>query len=338
MAANWGDFTWNEYGELVLDIYKQPPETKDDITNKPKHTYKEIDCGGECGGCVALVVDGEVVSGPPFHPNCKCSLSEEDIEGAPERESNLGNPVGPNRNSEPRDVKWLKDALNKLGFYEPDSRAGETPDDLNEYPNQNLFDGINKFQREHGLSERGTVKPGHQTEAKINRELQHQTKEPKADFEYNGSTFKGPINAKDEQYAVFDGKTLAVYDGGDKIAEFAGVSGKPGYQSPEYQNKKDTGPIPQGTYVARKKDFQNRDDYGPVKKYTSWPGGEHGWGKHRVWLEPSKETNTFGRDGFSIHGGEEPGSAGCIDLTSEMPGFADWFEKNGKDLIIKVEY
>ncbi len=113
-------------------------DESDNITDEnatPKHTYKEIDCGGECGDCVALVVDGEVVSGPPFHPNCKCSLSEEDIEEAPEHESNLGNPVGPDRNSEPRDVKWVKDALNKLGFYEPDTRAGETPDNLNEYPN-----------------------------------------------------------------------------------------------------------------------------------------------------------------------------------------------------------
>ncbi len=151
-------------------------------------------------------------------------------------------------------------------------------------------------------------------------------------------TFDKPVDIKPGQYAKFDGKTLAVYDEGEKIVDFEAVSGKPGYQSSQYQNKKDTGPIPEGTYVARKKDFQNRDDYGPIKRYTSWPGGEHGWGKHRVWLEPSKETNTYGRGGFSIHGGEEPGSAGCIDLTSEMPGFANWFKKNGKDLIIKVQY
>ena len=50
------------------------------------------------------------------------------------------------------------------------------------------------------------------------------------------------------------------------------------------------------------------------------------------------EVNMAGESGFSIHGGEEPGSAGCIDLTSEMPGFADWFKKNGKDLIVEVEY
>ena len=33
-----------------------------------------------------------------------------------------------------------------------------------------------------------------------------------------------------------------------------------------------------------------------------------------------------------------PGSAGCIDLTDQMDGFADWFKKNGKDLILYVTY
>ena len=33
-----------------------------------------------------------------------------------------------------------------------------------------------------------------------------------------------------------------------------------------------------------------------------------------------------------------PIPAGCIDLTSAMPDFANWFKNNGKDLIIKVEY
>ena len=46
MSTNWGDAVWNERGELVVSIYKQPPEMKDNLNNKPKHTYKEIDCGG----------------------------------------------------------------------------------------------------------------------------------------------------------------------------------------------------------------------------------------------------------------------------------------------------
>ena len=69
-----------------------------------------------------------------------------------------------------------------------------------------------------------------------------------------------------------------------------------------------------------------------------WPGSSVSWGFSRVWLEPSKETNTFGRDKFSIHGGTVPGSAGCIDLTSSMDDFTKWFENNGHDLIVNVKY
>lgn len=338
--ADWAGAIWNAKGELVLDIHKNPPDVKNDKnTNRSQHTYSEIDCGGDCGACIALVVDGEVVDGPPFHKNCKCSEpSVDDIDNAEVHESNLGDEVGPNRNSKPDDVKWLKESLHELGFYEPDTRAGESENNLNEYPNQNLFDGINKFQREHNLKERGSVKPGHHTEAKLNHELENQTKQPAEKFNYNGFTFNGPINHKDGQYAVFDGKSLTVYEDSEKVAEWGAVSGKEGFQSPEYQDKKSTGPLPKGAYVARKKDFQSRSDYGPIKRYTSWPGGQDSWGNHRGWLEPASEKNTLGRSGFSIHGGKEPGSQGCIDLTSGMDGFADWFKNNGKDLILYVTY
>ncbi len=67
-------------------------------------------------------------------------------------------------------------------------------------------------------------------------------------------------------------------------------------------------------------------------------GGAYSWGESRVWLEAAKETNTYGRSGFSVHGGTEPGSAGCIDLTDQMSGFTNWFENNKKDVILKVEY
>ena len=73
-------------------------------------------------------------------------------------------------------------------------------------------------------------------------------------------------------------------------------------------------------------------------KHGEWPGSEYSWGNSRIWLEPSKETNTYGRDDFSIHGGWFPGSAGCIDLTSNMDNFVALFDYIGNDLIIKVEY
>ncbi len=40
----------------------------------------------------------------------------------------------------------------------------------------------------------------------------------------------------------------------------------------------------------------------------------------------AKETNTYGRDNFSIHGGTEPGSAGCIDMTGQIDKFTQWFK------------
>ena len=69
-----------------------------------------------------------------------------------------------------------------------------------------------------------------------------------------------------------------------------------------------------------------------------WPGGTRSWGWHRVWLRPHPETNTFGRDGFAIHGGDFPGSAGCVDLTSQMRDFAIHFRAYGADMDLVVKY
>ena len=160
-------------------------------------------------------------------------------------------------------------------------------------------------------------------------------------------TFDKPVNTKPGQYAVFDGKKLTIYQDGKPITSWDAVSGKPGYQSPEYQSKKDTGPIPAGTYVARQEKLQHMTFQNWVVGWSriiskewggKWPGSFVSWGTSRVWLEPSKETNTFGRDKFSIHGGTFPGSAGCIDLTGQITAFTTWLESTGKDLLVYVKY
>jgi hypothetical protein len=38
------------------------------------------------------------------------------------------------------------------------------------------------------------------------------------------------------------------------------------------------------------------------------------WGEYRVPLHPDEGTNTYGRKNFFLHGGEEPGTLGCIDI------------------------
>ena len=346
MSDIWDGATWNENGELVLAIYAEPPvaETDEELEeDEPEHTYATVDCGGECGGCVALIVDGVVVSGPPFHPHCGCSLSPQDIKNAEQHKSNLHGTVAPDRNVDTRDIEWLKKSLTQLDCYEPDTRAGESADNPNPYPNQKLFDAIEKFRKLQKIKERGAVKPGHWTEVKINQELEK--KERNKSIE--NATFEKPVNVKPGQYAVFDGKKFTLYENDKPIMSWDAVSGKDGYRSPEYQNLKDTGPIPEGTYVARQSELQRMSPIDWIIGWSrllsedlggKWPGSEYSWGDSRVWLEPSKETNTYGRDDFSIHGGWVPGSAGCIDLTSNIDNFVALFDYIGNDLIIKVEY
>ncbi len=159
-------------------------------------------------------------------------------------------------------------------------------------------------------------------------------------------TFASPVNTKPGQYAVFDGKKFTLYENDKPIMSWDAVSGKDGYRSPEYQNLKDTGPIPEGTYVARQSELQHITLPDAVlgvaaivgKQIGSWPGSYYSWGGSRVWLEPSKETQTYDRDDFSIHGGWNLGSAGCIDMTGQINAFTSWLESTGKDLIVHVKY
>ena len=218
MSDIWQDAKWNENGELVLGIYAEPPteEIEEEFDDDaPEHTYATVDCGGECGGCVALIVDGVVVSGPPFHPHCGCSLSPQDIKNAEQHKSNLYGKVAPDRNVDTRDVKWLKKSLTQLDCYEPDTRAGETPDNPNPYPNQKLFDAIEKFRKLHKIKERGAVKPGHWTEVKINQELERKQSEKK-DME-NIDTNKGIDTNFEQAYNKLKEPEGGYTDGTDQV-------------------------------------------------------------------------------------------------------------------------
>jgi hypothetical protein len=45
------------------------------------------------------------------------------------------------------------------------------------------------------------------------------------------------------------------------------------------------------------------------------------WGNYRIIIHPYPTTETFGRGGMFIHGGDTPGSAGCVDLWDAMDTF-----------------
>lgn len=149
----------------------------------------------------------------------------------------------------------------------------------------------------------------------------------------------------------FDGVFLRWVENGMKARSWIAVSGARGYQDKQFQHERNKGPIPQGIYFARQSQLQRWEDYsratrsvcalraiGITRLSGAWPGCRTAWGTRRVWLEPLGGTSTFGRDNFSIHGGSIPGSAGCIDLTSNMVDFVDTFIKYGKDMHLRVCY
>lgn len=144
--------------------------------------------------------------------------------------------------------------------------------------------------------------------------------------------------------AHFDGKQLKLYDDdGALVGQWDAVSGGAGAGIDD-QSTVGWGPIPEGEYIARQSGLQFRSEqslWGKVKSLLgggTWPGGHRAWGDSRVWLEPASGTNTYGRSGFSIHGGTVPGSAGCIDLCRGMPSFTGQFRRAGHDVKVIVEY
>ena len=131
----------------------------------------------------------------------------------------------------------------------------------------------------------------------------------------------------------FNGNRLHIIDKstGREVYNTIAYSGRgDGMNNPASQNQKSIGPIPQGNYSFQMSNIQTISTLDNVagsvggllgQKWGGWPGGTYSWGDTRVFLTPSEYTNTYGRGGFSIHGGYSPGSAGCIDLVGNNNAF-----------------
>jgi hypothetical protein len=117
----------------------------------------------------------------------------------------------------------------------------------------------------------------------------------------------------------FDGRTLTMRGAGG-VRVWSGVSGQRADgifdYSPSRQRIHNEGPIPEGVYWLDPAQLVHLQDRFWYFVY------ERGWGTHRITVHPFDTTRTFGRGGFFIHGGTVAGSAGCIDLTSQMEEFA----------------
>ena len=139
-------------------------------------------------------------------------------------------------------------------------------------------------------------------------------------------------------YMVFDGQNLGLYRNHKQVDRLKAQSGQDDYQSARYQHIPNKGPIPEGLYYARQSRRQalamkdvtlKLGEILGIKKHQqrNWSGNPIAWGLQRVWLEPDSQTNTYGRSGFSIHGGLSKGSAGCIDIPWQTNRLSDYLDE-----------
>ena len=112
---------------------------------------------------------------------------------------------------------------------------------------------------------------------------------------------------------VADHGTLTHYDNnGNAVGSYPYTSGRDGVTDPSVRNQ---GPIPPGNYSL---------DPGTISEGGFLRNLLGDWGQYRAPLTPNSSTDTYGHDGFFLHGGKNPGSAGCIDIGS---GDKDLFPK-----------
>ncbi len=148
-------------------------------------------------------------------------------------------------------------------------------------------------------------------------------------------------------YMTFDGQNLNLFVNKQKVNNLDAMSGQPDYQAKKFQNILDKGPIPEGIYYA---DQDQRQSIGFVDavigaatgilnvKRGKWKGSLPAWGRRRIWLRPDSSTNTYGRDGFTIHGGWSKGSAGCIDIPWQTGKLSDYMDNCQDSVPVYVNY
>lgn len=159
----------------------------------------------------------------------------------------------------------------------------------------------------------------------------------------------------------FDGHDLYVRRNGVEFDSWPAMSGQPGYQNRASTSVSNLGPTPEGLYYVDPKNLQERlawheralnaisDDNVPIQDVPSYlfKRGKYkwmrdkkspAWGNYRVPLEADDGTDTHGRHSMYIHGGDELGSAGCIDVGPNMDRLAPYIKSSRSPVKVRVRY
>lgn len=129
-----------------------------------------------------------------------------------------------------------------------------------------------------------------------------------------------PACAKSLITLHFDGQVFKIQTATGVLKTYFAVSGKPVNSkfdySAERQKLANQGPIPEGAYWISPADIWENN---AIKSLLV--SSRSAWGDYRITIRVTLGTQTHARGGFFIHGGDIPGSAGCIDLTTSMNQF-----------------
>ena len=147
---------------------------------------------------------------------------------------------------------------------------------------------------------------------------------------------------------VFDGQNLIWLENGKPVKYYPAQSGHDKFQSAQYTDIANDGPIPQGNYLLTRgsgQDYKENLLYKinrnlrprPIRR--NWTNTPAAWGHQRIPIQPHAGTNTFNRHSMYVHGGDNGfGSSGCIDLERGMPNFYQDWQAYDDDLPLKVKY
>lgn len=138
---------------------------------------------------------------------------------------------------------------------------------------------------------------------------------------------------------TFNGQDLNMYRRGQLQNSIPAMSGKPEYQGIDYQKLSNAGPTPEGIYwLEQDNREQSSGNHFWNRGKDSWMRRPNAWGYSRVPLQPDSMTNTYGRTGMYIHGGNEWGSAGCIDTREYMPQVDNFLDGCQQSVPLTVKY
>lgn len=150
-----------------------------------------------------------------------------------------------------------------------------------------------------------------------------------------------------DSLVTFNGQFLTLRQPNGSTRTFPAVAGNAstldihGRSNGGLQDVQDVGPLPEGEYYFRPSEIQTitlaQEAIGALGR-GAWPGGSGSWGEQRVWLTPAAGTEMHGRSGFTIHGGDSPGSRGCIDLCQRGKDFFRAVDRSVAKIPVYVSY